>query len=68
MKQLEFIFPDYEKIHNDILSELDDKILILKWLINGQGRLGIPISYFPLITKEWIIKNYNVEPSYFNHI
>lgn len=37
----------------------------LTWLINGHGRTGIPFEWWSKITPEWIVKNYNVEWSYF---
>jgi len=48
-------------------DELNEKSKILNWLIHGYGRIGIPISGVKVLTKEWIVKHYNVEMSYFKH-
>lgn len=48
-----------------ILQKLEDKRLILNWLINGYGRHGLEISDLKYIDRAWLIKHYNVEESYF---
>ena len=49
----------------ECIEQTYEKSKILTWLINGYGRLGISITSLPMLTKEWIIKNYNVELEYF---
>ena len=50
---------------NEILTKLEDKRLILYWLIDGYGRHGLKISDLRNIDRAWLIKHYNVEESYF---
>jgi len=51
------------------MKEIDEKIYeriqLLKWLIMGQNVHCIPVTKSLLITKEWVVKHYNVEMSYF---
>ena len=37
----------------------------LDWFIDGIGRHGISWNQLKHLTPEWIVKNYNVEMSYF---
>lgn len=48
------------------INELNEKNLILRWLIKGHNRIGLPIKAVKVLTKEWVVKHYNVELSYFN--
>ena len=50
---------------DEILIKLEDKRLILHWLIDGYGIHGLEISHLKHIDKAWLIKHYNVEESYF---
>jgi hypothetical protein len=63
--QLEFVFKEKDNIA-EILQKLEDKKRILHWLIDGQGRTGIPIGCLCWIDRHWLVKHYNVEYSYFN--
>ncbi len=45
----------------EILQKLEDKRLILNWLIDGHGVHGIPISSLKYIERAWLVKHYNVE-------
>lgn len=63
-KQLEFVFEPISKI-DEILQKLEDKRRILNWLIDGQGRHGIPIGCICWMDRHWLVKHYNVEYSYF---
>jgi hypothetical protein len=65
--QLEIVFPDYGTKHQQILQKLEEKRKILRWLINGYGKIGLPLSAVSVLTKEWVVKNYNVEMSYFTN-
>ena len=47
------------------IQQLNEKSIILKWLIEGQGIHCVPMRMASFITKEWLIENYNVEESYF---
>lgn len=47
------------------LQQLEEKRKILKWLIEGSGIHGIPISAVSYLTKEKIISLYNTEIEYF---
>lgn len=49
----------------EFIEQLRIRLKVLEWLINGQGRLGIPISSCHHITPEWIVQHYNVEMDYF---
>ncbi len=49
----------------DLLDQLEEKRLILHWLINGYGRIGLPIGAVSVLTKEWIVQRYHVEMTYF---
>ncbi len=49
----------------DYIKQLHEKGKILEWLINGYGRIGLPISAASYLTKEIICKYWNVELSYF---
>ena len=44
---------------------LDQKLVILKWLIDGRNIHCIPMNLGKSITKEWLIKHYNVDEAYF---
>jgi len=52
-----------KKIDYDQL--LYEKQKIIEWLIDGYGIHNIPISSVNTLTKEFIIENYNVNPSFF---
>ena len=47
------------------INELEEKKQILKWLIDGSGIHGLPISAVGYLTKERICELYNVELNYF---
>ena len=47
------------------INELEEKKQILKWLIDGSGIHGLPISAVGYLTKEKICELYNVELNYF---
>ena len=49
------------------INELNEKLVIIKWLIDGSGIHGLPISAVRYLTKERICELYNVELTYFNH-
>jgi hypothetical protein len=44
---------------------ITERIKIWEWLCRGYGKHGLEFSDFKYITKEWLIRNYNVEESYF---
>jgi hypothetical protein len=44
---------------------IKERIRIWEWLCRGYGRHGLQFRQFQYITKEWLIKNYNVEEEYF---
>lgn len=46
---------------------LFERLKVLEWLIDSYGVHSIPISSAPNITKEFIIENFNVNPSYFEY-
>lgn len=46
-------------------KQLDDMQKIFEWYYNAPGIHCLPVSALKHITKEWLIKNYNVEPDYF---
>ncbi len=45
--------------------EIKKSSRLIQWLINGYGRHGIPPSLWKGATVEWVVKNYNVEMSFF---
>lgn len=47
-------------------KQLDEKLKIIKWLIDGYGFHGLKISDGSWLTKEHLIQNYNVSWEYFN--
>ena len=47
------------------INELEEKKLILKWLIKGSGIHCLPVSAARYLTKERICELYNVELNYF---
>lgn len=47
---------------------LFERLKVLEWLIDGYGVHGIPILSSSNITKEFIIENFNVNPSYFEYV
>ena len=49
----------------DIEVEFLKASRLIHWLVNGYGRHGIPPSLWSGATCEWVVKNYNVEMSYF---
>ncbi len=51
-----------------LLEELDEKAIILQWLIKGYGLTGILLAGVKVLTKEWIVKNYNMEMNYFKKL
>ena len=54
-----------QRTYQECLDYFDEKSKILKWLISGSGVHGLPVSALSYLTKERIIKLYNVEPEYF---
>lgn len=50
------------------INQLDEKLAIIKWLIDGRGIHGLPISAVRYLTKERICELYNVELQYFNSV
>jgi hypothetical protein len=44
---------------------IKEKIRIWEWLCRGYGRHGLEFRDFKGITKECLIRNYNVEEEYF---
>lgn len=64
LKDLKANFKTIKSI-DELLEDLRIRMKVLEWLINGQGRLGIPISCCKNITPEWIVQHYNVEMDYF---
>ena len=44
---------------------IKERIRIWEWLCRGYGRHGLQFKQFQYITKEWLIKHYNVEEEYF---
>ena len=53
------------KTVDECIAQLEEKKLILYWLIDGRNIHCLPISFLSSIDKEWIVENYNVEMSYF---
>lgn len=49
----------------DIDLEFKKAQRLINWLVNGYGRHGIPGDLWYGVTAEWVVKNYNVEMSYF---
>lgn len=49
----------------ECLDQLDEKQLILNWLIQGYDKIGLPFSAVHYLNKERICELYNVELSYF---
>ena len=47
------------------IQKLNEKTLIINWLIDGKGIHNVPIRLASVITKEWLIENYNIEEYYF---
>lgn len=49
--------------------DLEKELFIIQrkfeWFINGIGQHGLSWNQFHGLTPEWIVKNYNVEMSYF---
>ena len=44
----------------DFKQKLDDALFVLNWKIDGQFVHGIKPNTHLLITKEWLINNYNI--------
>lgn len=43
------------------MKEIERRIKMLHWFINGYGRHGITWDLYDSLTPDWVTKNYNVD-------
>lgn len=54
-----------EKPMNELHEHIKERIKIWEWLCRGYGIHGLEFRDFKNLTKEWLIKNYNLSEEYF---
>jgi hypothetical protein len=52
-------------VYLNMEDTVEDRIRIWEWFCRGYGRHGLEFRWIKYITKEWLIRNYNVEEDYF---